>query len=129
MADAANSFTENCVVGIKANEPRINQLLNESLMLVTALNNKVCYSVYPLSMRCTAVHYLQTQPQICKESVAVCYGTAPLVQIGYDKAAATAKKAHAEGKTLKEAAVELGVTTPKEFDQWVRPELMLQPSS
>jgi fumarate hydratase, class II len=61
--------------------------------------------------------------------VAVRYGTASLVQIGYDKAAATAKKAHAEGKTLKEAAVELGVTTPKEFDQWVRPELMLQPSS
>jgi fumarate hydratase class II len=67
LADAANSFTENCVVGITANEPRINQLLNESLMLVTALNNKVCYSVAPLSMRCTAVHHLQTQPQICKE--------------------------------------------------------------
>ncbi len=32
---------ENCVVGIRANEKRIAQLLNESLMLVTALNNKV----------------------------------------------------------------------------------------
>ncbi len=35
------SFTDNCVVGIEANKPRIHQLLNESLMLVTALNNKV----------------------------------------------------------------------------------------
>jgi fumarate hydratase class II len=56
-------------------------------------------------------------------------GVLVVLQIGYDKAAAAAKKAHAEGTTLKEAAVELGVTTPKEFDQWVRPELMLHPSS
>lgn len=41
IGDAAVSFTENCVVGIKANEKRISQLLWESLMLVTALNNKV----------------------------------------------------------------------------------------
>lgn len=45
--------------------------------------------------------------------------------IGYDKAAAVAKKAYSEGKTLKEAAVELGYLTAAEFDQWVRPELML----
>ncbi|WNC85806.1 class II fumarate hydratase [Thermosynechococcus sp. QKsg1] len=45
--------------------------------------------------------------------------------IGYDKAAAVAKKAYSEGKTLKEAAVELGYLTAEEFDQWVRPELML----
>ncbi len=41
LADATNSFTDNCVVGIEANTKRISQLLNESLMLVTALNNKV----------------------------------------------------------------------------------------
>ena len=41
LADAAVSFTENCVDGIEANEERIHQLLNESLMLVTALNNKI----------------------------------------------------------------------------------------
>ena len=41
LGDAAASFTDNCVVGIKANEKRISQLLWESLMLVTALNNKV----------------------------------------------------------------------------------------
>ena len=41
LGDAAVSFTDNCVVGIKANEKRISQLLWESLMLVTALNNKV----------------------------------------------------------------------------------------
>lgn len=40
IGDAAVSFTDNCVLGIKANEARISQLLWESLMLVTALNNK-----------------------------------------------------------------------------------------
>ncbi|HIK22881.1 MAG TPA: class II fumarate hydratase [Thermosynechococcus sp. M3746_W2019_013] len=45
--------------------------------------------------------------------------------IGYDKAAAVAKKAYSEGKTLKEAAVELGYLTAEEFDRWVRPERML----
>ncbi|BCX13229.1 MAG: fumarate hydratase class II [Thermosynechococcus sp.] len=45
--------------------------------------------------------------------------------IGYDKAATVAKKAYSEGKTLKEAALELGYLTAEEFDQWVRPELML----
>jgi fumarate hydratase, class II len=38
-----------------------------------------------------------------------------------------AKKAHKEGKTLKAATVELGFLTPEEFDQEVRPELMLHP--
>ena len=41
IGDASMSFTDNCVTGIKANEKRISQLLWESLMLVTALNNKV----------------------------------------------------------------------------------------
>jgi fumarate hydratase class II len=87
LGDAAVSFTEHCVSGIVANEKRISQLLNESLMLVTALNN----------------------------------------HIGYDKAAAIAKKAHKDGSTLKQAALELGHCTEAEFDQWVRPEDMLVP--
>lgn len=73
----------------QANEKRISQLLNESLMLVTALNNK----------------------------------------IGYDNAAAAAKKAHKEGTTLKEAAVALGSVTADDFDRWVRPELMISPTA
>ena len=43
IADACNSFTENCVVGIEADEVRIDKLLNESLMLVTALNPHIGY--------------------------------------------------------------------------------------
>jgi fumarate hydratase class II len=43
MADAARSFTDNCVVGIEANKDRIEKLLNESLMLVTALNPHIGY--------------------------------------------------------------------------------------
>lgn len=43
IADACVSFTDNCVVGIEANEERISQLMNESLMLVTALNPHIGY--------------------------------------------------------------------------------------
>ena len=43
LGDAASSFTDNCVVGIKANEPRIRELMQRSLMLVTALSPKIGY--------------------------------------------------------------------------------------
>lgn len=48
--------------------------------------------------------------------------------IGYDNAAKVAKKAHAENKTLKQAAVELGLLTPEKFDEIVRPEKMISPN-
>ena len=44
--------------------------------------------------------------------------------MGYDNAARVAKKAHAEGMTLKQAAIELGFATSEEFDTWVQPHLM-----
>jgi len=87
LADAARSFTDNCVVGIEVNTDRVNKLLNESLMLVTALNP----------------------------------------HIGYDNAAKIAKKAHKEGATLLEAGVALGLLTPEQFSQWVRPLDMIGP--
>lgn len=87
LGDAARSFRIHCVEGIVANEKRIEQLMRESLMLVTALNPK----------------------------------------IGYDKASKVAKNAHKKGITLKESALELGVLTSEEFDQWVRPEEMIGP--
>ncbi|MGD9650098.1 MAG: class II fumarate hydratase [Dongiaceae bacterium] len=43
LADACNSFTDNCVAGIEANEARIDELLYKSLMLVTALNPHIGY--------------------------------------------------------------------------------------
>ncbi|MDH1055371.1 class II fumarate hydratase [Aquipseudomonas alcaligenes] len=46
--------------------------------------------------------------------------------IGYDKAAEIAKKAYAEGLTLREAALQLGHLSNEEFDAWVRPENMLE---
>ncbi len=49
--------------------------------------------------------------------------------IGYDNAAKIAKKAYAENKTLKEAAVELGLLTEEEFDKAVRPEKMIGPKA
>jgi len=47
--------------------------------------------------------------------------------IGYDNAAKIAKKAHAEGTTLKQAALALGLLTSEQFDRWVRPEQMTGP--
>lgn len=87
LADGANSFRVHCVDGITANEDRIAELMNKSLMLVTALNPK----------------------------------------IGYDKASKVAKNAHKKGLTLKESALELGVLTSEQFDEWVRPENMISP--
>ncbi len=85
LADACESFADNCVVGIVANEMNIKKHLQNSLMLVTSLN--------------------------------------PV--IGYDNAAKVAKKAHKENKTLKEAAMELGLLTSEKFDEVVRPEKMI----
>ena len=89
LADGCVSFTDNCVVGITPNPDRITDLMERSLMLVTAL----------------APH------------------------IGYDNAAKAAKKAHAEGITLRAAALSLDLVTGEEFDRWVRPEAMTGPSS
>jgi len=53
--------------------------------------------------------------------------TALSPHIGYDKAAQVAKKAHAEGKTLRQVAVEMGFLKAEEFDRIVKPEKMLGP--
>jgi fumarate hydratase class II len=45
--------------------------------------------------------------------------------IGYENAAKIAKKAYKENKTLKDAAVELGLLTEKQFDEWVNPSKMI----
>ncbi|WP_337873229.1 class II fumarate hydratase [Ignavibacterium sp.] len=89
LSDACESFTDHCVIGIEANVENIRKHVENSLMLVTALN--------------------------------------PV--IGYDNAAKVAKKAHAENKTLKQAAVELGLLTPEKFDEIVRPEKMIGPKA
>ena len=87
LADSCRSFEEHCVRGMQANQAKIAFYLEQSLMLVTALNP----------------------------------------HIGYDKAAKVAKKAHAEGTSLKEACLALGFLTADEFDRFVRPEKMLSP--
>ncbi|HUI32092.1 MAG TPA: class II fumarate hydratase [Dysgonamonadaceae bacterium] len=51
--------------------------------------------------------------------------TALNTHIGYEKAAQIAKKAYADNTTLKEAAIELGLLTAEEFDEWVVPENMI----
>ena len=84
LADGIMSFNDRCASGIAANIERIDELMKNSLMLVTALTP----------------------------------------HIGYDKAAAIAKKAHGEGTTLKEAATTLGFVTAMQFDDWIKPEHM-----
>ncbi len=49
--------------------------------------------------------------------------------IGYDNAAKVAKKAHSEGGTLREAAIELGILSGEEFDKAVRPDQMIGPKN
>jgi fumarate hydratase class II len=58
-----------------------------------------------------------------------CSRTAPTASAstGYDKSGKIAIKAHKEGKTLKEVALELGFVTAADFDRWVRPEDMVGP--
>jgi fumarate hydratase class II len=47
--------------------------------------------------------------------------------IGYDNAAKVAKKAFADGTTLKDAAIALDLLTAEQYDEWVRPENMIEP--
>ncbi|WP_226019085.1 class II fumarate hydratase [Novosphingobium sp. FKTRR1] len=81
LAVGMASFATRCVHGLEANEARIAELVDRSLMLVTAL--------------------------------------AP--EIGYDAAAKIAKTAHAEGLTLREAGLKLGLVDAATFDRLVRP--------
>jgi fumarate hydratase class II len=85
IGDACVSFNDKCAEGIEPNHDIIKKHMENSLMLVTALNT----------------------------------------HIGYENAAKIAKKAHKENKTLREAAVELGLLTSAQFDEWVRPEKMV----
>lgn len=85
IGDACRAFNEKCAIGIEPIHSNIERNVNNSLMLVTALNTK----------------------------------------IGYYKAAEIAQKAHKEGTTLKESALQLGYVTAEEFDQWVIPSDMV----
>jgi len=87
LADACHSFVDNCMSGIEANRDVIAKHLENTLMLVTALNEV----------------------------------------IGYDNAAKVAKLAHKKNITLRQAASELGLVKPEDFDKHVRPEKMVSP--
>jgi fumarate hydratase class II len=54
--------------------------------------------------------------------------TALVPRIGYDAAASIAKKAHADGTSLREAALALGLVSGRDYDDWVKPEKMIGPS-
>ncbi|HMJ79932.1 MAG TPA: class II fumarate hydratase [Candidatus Dormibacteraeota bacterium] len=88
LSDACRSFREFCVAGLEPNRERIAELVDRSLMLVTALSP----------------------------------------HIGYDKAAAIAKKALHEGLTLREAGLALGYLSGEEYDAWVDPGAMVRPA-
>ena len=87
LSDTMIAFNDNCAIGITANKKTIEKYLNDSLMLVTALNP----------------------------------------YIGYEKAALIAKTAHKNGTTLKEEAINLGLLTEEEFDNYVKPKEMVKP--
>ena len=85
LGDGMASFDAHCAQGIEPDRERISDLVERSLMLVTALNP----------------------------------------HIGYDRAAKIAKHAHAQGLSLREAALAVGGVTGEQFDAWVRPEKMV----
>ena len=87
IADGCDSMRLHCATGIEPNLARIQHHLDDSLMLVTALNT----------------------------------------HIGYENAAKIAKQAHADGSSLKEAAVALGLLTAEQYDEWVIPVEMTRP--
>lgn len=87
LADSASGFVDHCLEGLQPNTATIQKHLENTLMLVTALNQ----------------------------------------HIGYDSAAKIAKKAHKEGLTLKEAALELKLLSEADFDRWVQPKDMISP--
>ncbi len=89
LADGCDHFRRYLVEGVEANIERISELVERSLMLVTALSP----------------------------------------EIGYDKAAEIAHNALHEGTTLREATIALGYLTPERYDELVRPELMVGPST
>ena len=137
------SFAVNCVDGIEANEGRIDELLRNSLMLVTALNTHIGYvSAVIVSFVCGGIGaILSVSRYVCgvasARSSAYDVGGAhrprvhlhhpPSSLLSYDAAAAIAKKAHADGTTLREAALELELVSGADFDKWVDPKKMIGP--
>ncbi len=87
LKDACHGFVDYCVAGIELNRAKIDEHLQNSLMLVTALNP----------------------------------------HIGYDNSAKIAKNAHKKGTSLRESAIELGILTGEQFDEYVKPEEMTHP--
>jgi fumarate hydratase class II len=87
IKDASHGFVDYCIRGIELNRDKIAEHLNNSLMLVTALNP----------------------------------------YIGYDNAAKIAKNAHKRGISLRESAIELGLLTGAQFDEYMKPEEMTHP--
>jgi len=87
LSDSSNAFRTKCVEGLVPNQDAIANHLENSLMLVTALNN----------------------------------------HIGYDSAAKIAKNAHEKGLTLRQSALELGLVSDEEFNEWIKPEEMTGP--
>ncbi len=85
IGEGCISFNDKCALGIETIDANIKKHVDNSLMLVTALNTK----------------------------------------IGYYKSAEIAQKAHKQGTTLKEMAIQLGYLTPEQFDEWVVPKNMV----
>ena len=62
---------------------------------------------------------------LIEQSLAMCTSLAPV--IGYDKAAAIAKQAFSEGRTVREVALDLGVLDKKKLDELLEPWSMTEP--
>lgn len=108
IADSCVSFSINCVDGIQAN-----------MVIFNFTFEYFVFSFFYWGF------FKANIEKILRESLMLVTALNP--HIGYDNAAKIAKTAHKNGTTLKEEAVNLGILTAEQFDQWVKPENMLAP--
>jgi len=91
------------------------RLLSDSIV---SFNDNAAVGIMPVSARID--HFLHDSLMLV---------TALNPYIGYENAAKIAKTAHANNSTLKETAIELGLLTAEQFDEYVKPEEMIAPKA
>jgi fumarate hydratase, class II len=97
----------------------IHNLLHSVRLLTDSCHSFKTYCVDGLRINHSQIHHH------LNNSLMLVTALSP--KIGYDNAAKVAKKAHAEGKTLRQVCIEMGLLSGEEFDKTVRPEKMIGP--
>jgi fumarate hydratase class II len=97
----------------------IYNVLQSIRLLADSANSFTDHCVVGIEANETRIH------KLLHESLMLVTALNP--HIGYDNAAKIAKKAYNDGLTLRQAALDLGLLTDAQFDEWVKPEKMTEP--